>query len=65
MSTPKEKSFQAIWESSPWVRGGERIEFEYKGKVIRFARKIEEKDAKVLFTLITKKIEEKMKKIKD
>lgn len=65
MSTPKERSFQAIWEASPWIRGGERLEFEYMGKVIRFGRKLEEKEAKLLFNLITKKIEEKMKKKKD
>ena len=34
----KEGSFQAIWESSPWVKGGERLEFDYLGKVIRFGR---------------------------
>lgn len=59
---PKDKSLQASWEASPWVRGGERIEFEYFGKMIRFARKLNEKDAKLLFSLVTKKIEERLKK---
>ena len=59
---PRDKSLQASWEASPWVRGGERIEFEYFGKMIRFARKLNEKDAKLLFSLVTKKIEERLKK---
>jgi hypothetical protein len=61
---PKEKSFQSIFEDSPWVSGGERIVFDYQGKLIRFARKLDEKEAKLLFQLITKKIEERIKKSK-
>lgn len=59
---PEEGSFQAIWESSAWIKGGERIEFEYLGKPIRFGRKLEEKDAKLLFNLITKRMEEQLKR---
>jgi hypothetical protein len=59
---PKVKSLQASWEASPWVRGGERIEFEYFGKMVRLARKLNEKDAKLLFSLVTKKIEERLRK---
>ena len=62
---PKEKSFQSVWEASPWVRGGERIDFEYQGKIIRLGRKLDEKDAKLLFQLITKKIEERLKSKKN
>jgi hypothetical protein len=62
---PKERSIQTVWEASPWIRGGERIEFEYLGKVIRFGRKLEEKEAKLLFNLVTKRIEERMRKIKN
>ena len=62
MFTPKEKPFQAAWEASPWIRGGERLEFDYMHKVIRFARKLNEKDAKMLYQLITKKVEERLKK---
>ena len=65
MHQPESRSIQAVWEASPWVRGGERIEFEYRGKVIRFGRKLEEKEAKLLFNLVTKRIEERMRKIKD
>lgn len=60
----KENSFQAIWEASPWVRGGERIEFEYMGNVIRFGRKLNEKDVKILFNLVTKRLEEQLRKKK-
>lgn len=64
MHHPKEKSLQSVWEASPWIRGGERIEFEYKGKYIRFGRKLAEKDAKLLFALVTKRIDERMRKLK-
>lgn len=62
---PKERSIQSVWEASPWIRGGERIEFEYMGKIIRLGRKLDEKESKLLFNLITKRIEERMRKIKD
>jgi hypothetical protein len=65
MSVPEERSIQRVWEASPWIRGGERIEFEYNGKMIRFGRKLNEKDAKLLFQLVTRRIEERMKKIKN
>lgn len=61
MELPKAKSLQVSWESSPWVRGGERIEFDYMGKVIRLGQKLSEKDATLLFNLITKKVEEQIK----
>lgn len=62
MSVPKENSLQSVWESSPWVKGGERLEFDYLGKTIRFGRKVEEKDAKLLFNLLTKRIEEQLRR---
>lgn len=58
---PKENSIQAVWEASPWIKGGERVEFDYMGKTIRFARKITEKDARLLFNLITKRIDERLR----
>lgn len=58
---PKENSIQAVWENSPWVRGGERLEFDYMGKTIRFGRKLSEKESKLLFDLIRKKLEEMIK----
>ncbi len=54
---PKERSFQQAYENSPWIQGGERIQFEYMNKNIRFGRKLNEKDAKLLFQLVTKKVE--------
>jgi hypothetical protein len=64
MHRPEEKSIQAIWEASPWVKGGERIEFDYMGKVVRLGRKLDEKDSELLFKLITKRVSDKLRKIK-
>ena len=64
ISRPKENSAQAVWEKSPWVRGGERMEFDYMGKLIRFGRKLNEKDAELLFKLITKRVDERLRKLK-
>jgi hypothetical protein len=61
---PKDNSLQAVWEDSPWVRGGERIEFDYLGKTIRLGRKLNEKDAKLFFSLLSKKVEERLRKVK-
>ena len=62
LSQPSENSIQAVWENSPWVMGGERLEFEHKGKIIRFGRKLPEKEAKLFFNVLTKRIEEKIRK---
>jgi len=59
---PEAHSFQATWEASPWVKGGERIEFEYLGKPVRFGRKLTEKDAKLLFNLLAKRMEDQLKR---
>lgn len=61
---PKERSIQAVWEQSPWISGGERMEFDHMGKVIRFGRKLKQKDCELLFKLITKRIEERLRKLK-
>jgi hypothetical protein len=61
LDIPKERSLQTAFESSPWIRGGERIEFDYMGKVVRLGKKLSEKDATLLFNLITKRIEEQLK----
>ncbi len=61
MHQPKENSIQEIWENSPWVSGGERLEFDYKGKVVRYGRKLPEKEAKTLFQMITKRVEAQIK----
>ena len=59
----QENSIQSIWEKSPWIKGGERIEFEYKGKLVQFGRKILPKDSKLLLRLISKRVEEKVRKL--
>lgn len=64
MHLPKEKSFQQAYENSPWIQGGERIQFEYLTKTYRFGRKLNEKDAKMLFQFVTKKVEFYQKKNK-
>lgn len=61
---PEERSLQNVWESSVWIRGGERLEFDYMGKVIRFGRKLEAKDAQLLFKFVTKKVETRVKRLK-
>jgi len=60
----EQKSFQAAWEKSPWIVGGERLEFDYMGKVVKLGRKLDEKDAQLLFKLLTKRIETQIKKAK-
>lgn len=61
---PESNSFQAAWENSPWIRGGERIEFDYMGKTIRFGRKLDEKETKLLFQVITKRLDDHLRKKK-
>ena len=60
---PKENSIQTVWEKSPWVKGGERIEFDYMGKVVRFGRKLKEKDTVLLYKLISKRLLERLRKL--
>ncbi len=65
LDVPESHSFMSAWEAAPWMKGNERISFEYLGKVIRFGAKLNEKDAKLLFNLVTKKIEDRLKKTKN
>lgn len=60
---PKNRSLQASWEQSPWVKGGERLEFDYMGKVIKFGRKLNESDAELLFKFITKKLTQRIRRL--
>lgn len=64
VDVPESNSFQTAWENSPWIRGGERISFEHFGKNIRFGRKLNEQEAKQLFQLITKRIDDQLKRKK-
>ena len=59
---PQESSIQRVWESSPWINGGERFSFSYFGKIVKFGRKLEEQDCKLLFNLVNKRIIERKKK---
>lgn len=54
----KETSFQAVYESSAWVKGSNRLSFEYLGKVYSFGRKLNEKDTTLLYKLMLKRIEQ-------
>ena len=49
-------SFQRVFEDSYWVKGTDRIQFEYMGKHFGFGRKLDEQDAKMVFQIITKRI---------
>ncbi len=64
MTHPKENSLQAAWEKSAWIMGGERLEFDYMGKVVKFGRKLNEKDAELLFKMLTKRIETQIRQNK-
>ena len=55
--TLKESSFQKVYDDSLWVRGSNRIEFEFFKKRISFGRKLDEKDSKMMFQILTKRIE--------
>ena|SRR5690554_1009899 len=55
--TLKENSFQKVYDDSLWVRGTNRLEFENFGKRQSFGRKLEDKDAEMMFKILTKRIE--------
>jgi hypothetical protein len=57
----KSTSFQKIFEDSIWVKGTDRMQFEYLGKHYSFGRKLNEKDAKLMFQIITKRINQYLK----
>lgn len=58
----KENSFQAAFENSPWVKGFDKLQFEYLGKNISFGRKLNDKEAQQVFRLLTKRIEQYLRK---
>ncbi|WP_107038830.1 hypothetical protein [Brumimicrobium mesophilum] len=61
MITLKENSFQKVYDDSVWVRGSNRIQFEFFTKRISFGRKLEDQDAKMMFQILTKRIEKYLK----
>lgn len=54
----KETSFQAVYESSAWVKGSNKISFDYLDKIQTFGRKLNEKDTILLYKLMLKKVEQ-------
>ncbi len=58
---PKERSIQASWEATPWISGGQRMQFEYFGKMVRFGEKLNDKDANRLFHFLTSEMERQLK----
>lgn len=61
MYAPEEKSFQAAWEKSPWIVGVERLEFDYMGKSVKMGRKLDAKDAELLFKLLSKRLDKQIR----
>jgi hypothetical protein len=59
---PEPNSIQSVWESSPWINGGERIYFDYLSKQIRFGKKINQKDATILLNVLIKRSRQFIKK---
>ncbi len=57
----KEGSFKKVFEDSPWVRGANRIQFECFQKNYSFGRKLEDKDAEMIFKILTRRIEKYLK----
>jgi hypothetical protein len=57
MNVLKDNSLQKVYDDSPWVRGTNRIQFEFFQKNYSFGRKLEEKDAKMMFQILTKRME--------
>lgn len=53
----KESSFQKVYDDSPWVKGTNRLHFEYFGKKYSFGRKLDNKEAEMLFKILTKHID--------
>jgi len=59
---PKPNSFEDYFQNVYFFVGGEKLIFDYAGKEIKFARKIQEKEAKLLFQYSTKLIESKLRR---
>lgn len=64
VEVPKDSSIKKVYEDSPWVSGSNRIEFEYFGKTYSFGRKLDEKDAEMMFKILTRRIERYLNKKK-
>ena len=49
---PEEKSLESVWESSPWINGGERIFIETKLKTYLIGRKLTKTETAGLIDLL-------------
>jgi hypothetical protein len=58
---PKENSFESIWESSPWISGGERIKIKTNVKNYNLGRKLSKSEATPLVDLIKNSIKRNVK----
>jgi hypothetical protein len=59
-----ESKFIKAFENSYWELGKETMQFESLGKTIKFGRKLDEKDVKLLFRVIEKRLNQNIKKLK-
>lgn len=56
---PKENSFEFVWESSPWISGGERIYLETKLKTYKIGRKLSRQESHSLADTINNQIKKR------
>lgn len=59
--TFKPNSFKKAFEDSAWVKGTNRIEFEYFNKKYGFGRKLDEKDAEMVYKILIRRIDKFLK----
>lgn len=59
-----ESKFIKAFENSYWEMGKETMQFEAMGKTIKFGRKLDEQETKLLFKVIEKRLNQKLKKLK-
>lgn len=58
-----ESKFIKAFENSYWELGKETMQFEAMGKSIKFGRKLSEQETKLLFKVIEKRLNQKLKKL--
>ena len=56
---PKENSLESVWESSPWISGGERIYLETKLKTYKIGRKLSTQESHSLVDTINNQIKKR------
>lgn len=60
----KDSKYIKAFENSYWELGKETMEFESIGKTIKFGRKLESQDVKLLFKVVEKRLNQKLKNLK-